>query len=90
MEANYLKGLLLMFLQALQQQPDAYKQVELLVLQMQVNLNQIILMLIGAMIPGSMFQEKFNSTNVLGAEVVKLDGGGHGVYLYVKKQRCSC
>jgi hypothetical protein len=46
MEANYLKGLLLMFLQALQQQPDAYKQVELLVLQMQVNLNQIILMLI--------------------------------------------
>jgi hypothetical protein len=42
------------------------------------------------MIPGSMFQEKFNSTNVLGAEVVKLDGGGHGVYLYVKKQRCSC
>jgi hypothetical protein len=44
MEANYLKGL--MFLQALQQQPDAYKQVELLVLQMQVNLNQIILMLI--------------------------------------------
>jgi hypothetical protein len=85
MEANYLKGLLLMFLQALQQQPDAYKQVELLV-QMQVNLNQIILMLIkGAMIPGSMFQEKFNSTNVLGAEVVKLDGGGHGVYLYVKQ-----
>jgi hypothetical protein len=39
----------------------------------------------GAMIPGSMFQEKFNSTNVLGAEVVKLDGGGHGVYLYVKQ-----
>jgi hypothetical protein len=36
------------------------------------------------MIPGSMFQEKFNSTNVLGAEV-KLDGGGHGVYLYVKQ-----
>jgi hypothetical protein len=32
-----------------------------------------------------MFQEKFNSTNVLGAEVVKLDGGGHGVYLYVKQ-----
>jgi hypothetical protein len=73
-----------MFLQALQQQPDAYKQVEL-VLQMQVNLNQIILMLIRSYDSGSMFQEKFNSTNVLGAEVVKLDGGGHGVYLYVKQ-----
>jgi hypothetical protein len=40
MEANYLKGSIIDVPAGLQQQPDAYKQVELLVLQMQVNLNQ--------------------------------------------------
>jgi hypothetical protein len=49
MEANYLKGLLLMF-----PGPSAtarrLQASGVVVLQMQVNLNQIILMLIGAMI----------------------------------------